>query len=195
MRNKDLERQITQSLSDKIKVEAELNQCKIELKEARGYQLTEEVPEEYKRQWMTMVKNSSKPLNKQQQQKLQQHHFKKKNDESYRIECDRERNSIFLATDRDLNGSLDLEEWKQYCKKHREMLSRKCGIDMPGLSDQDIETHWKINQFEQKDGITRLDFKQKAIFDTVLTLELMKQPQNKSPVKTEKSVRDKTAAK
>ena len=65
MRNKDLERQITQSLSDKIKVEAELNQCKLELKEARGYQLTEEVPEEYKRQWMTMVKNSSKPLNKQ----------------------------------------------------------------------------------------------------------------------------------
>jgi hypothetical protein len=25
------------------------------------------------------------------------------------------------------------------------MLSRRCGIEMPGLSDNDVDTHWKIN--------------------------------------------------
>jgi hypothetical protein len=53
------------------------------------------------------------------------------------------------------------------------MLSRRCGIEMPGLSENDVETHWKINQFEKVGGITMTDFKQKAIFDTILTLELM----------------------
>ena len=83
----------------------------------------------------------------------------------FRKECDQERNATFLSTDVDLNGILELDEYKQFCKSQVENISKRVGVKMQVADEKHMEIAWNINQFEGKGGITPSDFKTKVLID------------------------------
>jgi hypothetical protein len=56
-------------------------------------------------------------MTSQQKEAMSRHFMRMAKEPEYKKECTQERNSNFLATDVNLNGMLDLDEWKQFCRK------------------------------------------------------------------------------
>ena len=88
------------------------------------------------------------------QQDLAAHYAKKLTDDHYREECDKERLDAFVETDVNNNGQLDLEEWKHFCKKQCENLSKRIGRVVTPVSEAQMEVNFNLNRFNGKDGIT-----------------------------------------
>ena len=89
-------------------------------------------------------------------------------DPEYKEECDRERDNLFVSCDPDKNQMLTLDEWKVFCKKACENLSRRCGVTINPVDEKIMEEQWKLNRFEGKVGITLNDFHKKAKYDGIL---------------------------
>ena len=105
---------------------------------------------------------------------MKKFYAKKASDPQYRLECEHERNANFLATDVNMNGSLDLDEWKAFCRMQVANISQRCGVNMNTTDEEHMEISWRINQFEGKGGITPSDFKKKSVIDIKLMTEMSK---------------------
>jgi hypothetical protein len=76
-----------------------------------------------------------------------------------------------MAVDVDMNLILDLAEYKEFCRRQVANISKRVGICMKTVSEDHMYIAWKINQFSGQGGITRADFKQKALIDACLIEE------------------------
>ena len=63
---------------------------------------------------------------------------------------------------------LTLDEWKVFCKKQMENISRRTKCEIPTVDETTMEAQWKMNRFEGKKGITLNDFHLKAQYDVTL---------------------------
>ena len=110
-----------------------------------------------------------KPKTIEQKAALKKHYLKKIADVGYRFECDKERQDAFEETDRNRNGMLDLAEYKNFCKKSCENISRRINVTLDTISEEQMETQFNANRFEGKEGLTYEDFRTKAIYDMRLS--------------------------
>ena len=67
-----------------------------------------------------------------------------------------------MAVDVNLDGYLQLNEYKEFCRRHCENISRRVGMKVNVVDEEHMEIAWRINQFDGKGGITREDFKKKV---------------------------------
>ena len=65
-----------------------------------------------------------------------------KNDADYKKECERERNATFLATDKNMNGILSLDEWKDFCHRQSANISRRVGVLMNTADEEHMKISW-----------------------------------------------------
>ena len=113
-------------------------------------------------------KKATASMSDKQKEAMQRHFERMSNDAAYNKECTQERNSTFMATDVNLNGMLELEEWKCFCRKQVGNISKRVGVELTPADEQHMTIQWKINQFDKKGGITPNDFKKKAQIDMKL---------------------------
>jgi hypothetical protein len=92
---------------------------------------------------------------------LSRHFARKLSDPEYCEECDKERLEAFIATDVNNNDQLDLSEWKHFCKKMCENLSKRVGQVVTPVSEAQMEVNFNLNRFAGKDGMTVKDFRLK----------------------------------
>ena len=50
-----------------------------------------------------------------------------------------------MATDVNLNGMLELEEWKCFCRKQVGNISKRVGVELTPADEQHMTIQWKIN--------------------------------------------------
>jgi hypothetical protein len=74
-----------------------------------------------------------------------------------------------LATDVDKNGWLNLQEWKEFCKKSCAQISARLNVKINPVSEEVMEANFDLNRFEEKEGITHNDFIKKNDLDIRLT--------------------------
>jgi hypothetical protein len=79
-------------------------------------------------------------------------------DDKYHEECDKERDDAFHATDLNGNGWLDMEEWKNFCKKSCQQISDRLNVHIEPVDEHQMEINFDLNRFEGKEGITHNDF-------------------------------------
>jgi hypothetical protein len=78
-----------------------------------------------------------------------------------------------MASDSDLNGFLGLEEWEDYTQKQNAALSKRIGVNLVEVAENEVNFTWFINRFEGKDGITADDFKKKVKLDGLLATKII----------------------
>ena len=67
-----------------------------------------------------------------------------------------------MACDNNKNGMLDEEEYIKFCKNQGENLTKRMnGIKFINVDEETMRKTWKLNQFENKGGITLNDFHKK----------------------------------
>ena len=76
---------------------------------------------------------------------MRNHYVRKGEDPAYALECDHERNATFLAVDVNMNGMLDLDEWKVFCRRQVANLSARTKVSMVTVDEAHMEIAWKIN--------------------------------------------------
>lgn len=89
-----------------------------------------DIPEDYRKGWKLM-----KPQSHEQKSALKKHYLRKINDVGYRFEAEKERQDAFEKTDKDKNGMLNLNEYKAFCKKSCENISKRIGVTVSTISE------------------------------------------------------------
>jgi hypothetical protein len=77
-----------------------------------------------------------KPQSREHKVALKKHYLRKIADVGYRFECDKERQDAFELTDTDRNGMLNLAEYKAFCKKSCENISKRIGYPINTISEE-----------------------------------------------------------
>ena len=127
-----------------------------------------EIPDAYKKQWNLGGERFNAKGTDAQKKGLRDHFTKMAADSAYKAECERERDNLFVECDPDKNQMLTLDEWKVFCVRACENLSKRIGTTITPVEESIMETQWKLNKFEGKIGITLNDFHKKARYDGIL---------------------------